>query len=206
MTPLTPSTPSRRRLAWIAAPAVAILFAAGCGDDDDAVGDITTTTAAGDLTTTTGDAVDDLTGDVADAGAAAQAELEAALRSAGLTNLATAVSQVDLSGVLEDNEFTVFAPNDDAFLSLDSADLNALLADPGQILDVLQSHLVVGERLTADDLADRGSVTTEAGTSLTVAGSASSLTVEGATVTSTETVGDGIIHVIDQVLLTGAGS
>jgi transforming growth factor-beta-induced protein len=199
---LTPASPVRRRLAWIAAPAVAVLFAAGCGDDDTAA---TTTTALGELTTTTAD-TGDVTDDLADAGATAQAELEAALRSAGLTNLATAVSQVDLSGVLADNEFTVFAPNDEAFLSLDSDDLNALLADPSQILDVLRGHLVVGERLTADDLADRGSVTTEAGTSLTVSGSAASLTVEGASVTTTETAGDGIIHVIDQVLLTGAGS
>ena len=201
---LIPATTSRRRLAWIAAPAVAVLFAAGCSDDDSA--GTTTTAVPGDVTTTADVDTGDVTDDLADAGATAQAELEAALRSAGLTNLATAVSQVDLSGVLADNEFTVFAPNDDAFLSLDSDDLTALLADPGQILDVLRGHLVVGEQLTADDLADRGSVTTEAGTSLTVSGTASSLTVEGANVTTTESAGDGIIHVIDQVLLTGATS
>ena len=206
---MSPQTPSRRRLAWIAAPAVAVLFAAGCGDDD--ADDATTTTTVLDGATTTvapGDGVDtdDLADDLTDAGATAQAELEAALRSAGLTNLATAVSQVDLSGGRADNEFTVFAPNDEAFLALDSADLTALLADPSQVLDVLQGHLVVGEQLTADDLADAGTVTTEAGTTLTIAGSGSTLTVNGATVTSTETVGDGIIHVIDEVLLAGASS
>jgi transforming growth factor-beta-induced protein len=201
---MPPSTPTPRRLAWIAAPAVAILLAAGCGDDDTA--DTTAATVLPGDTTTTGDVVDDLTDDLTDAGATAQSELEDALRAAGLTNLASAVSQVDLSGVLADNEFTVFAPSDDAFLALDSGDLTALLADPGQILDVLQNHLVVGERLTADDLVDQGSVTTEAGNSLQITDTAGTIAVDGAIVTSTETVGDGIIHVIDQVLLAGASS
>jgi uncharacterized surface protein with fasciclin (FAS1) repeats len=181
-----------RRLAWIAAPAVALLFTASCSDDDT------------DAATTTTDPVAEITDDLEVAGEGAQAELEAALRSAGLTNLASAVAQVDLSELLDGNEFTVFAPNDEAFLALDSDDLSALLADPTKIADLLQNHIVVGEQLSADDLEDAGSVTTEAGTSLTVTGSGASLSIEGANVTSTQTAGDGTIHVIDAVLLDGA--
>jgi transforming growth factor-beta-induced protein len=197
-----PASPriSRARLRWLAAPAVAILFAAACGDDDDTTA-ATTTTIAGD-TTTTSDMGDDLAG----AGAEAQADLEQALRNAGLTNLASAVSQVDLSSVLADNEFTVFAPDDSAFLALDSDDLGDLLSDPASILELLQNHLVVGEAISENDLADRGTVTTEAGTTLMISETAGSVTVDGAEVTNTETIGDGVIHVIDRVLLVGSSS
>jgi uncharacterized surface protein with fasciclin (FAS1) repeats len=197
-----PASPriSRARLRWLAAPAVAILFAAACGDDDDTTA-ATTTTIAGD-TTTTSDMGDDLAG----AGAEAQADLEQALRNAGLTNLASAVSQVDPSSVLADNEFTVFAPDDSAFLALDSDDLGDLLSDPASILELLQNHLVVGEAISENDLADRGTVTTEAGTTLMISETAGSVTVDGAEVTNTETIGDGVIHVIDRVLLVGSSS
>lgn len=199
-------TPTRRRLAWIAAPAVAVLFAAGCGDDESS--DTPTTIELDTSSSTAGTATSDTDTDgLVGAGEQAQADLEQALRDAGLSNLASAVASVDLSEVLADKEFTVFAPNDDAFLALDSDDLQALLADPDQLLDVLSAHLVVGERLTADDLADAGTVDTRAGTPLTVTGDADSLTIGGAEVTTTEEVGDtGIIHVIDTVLLTGATS
>jgi uncharacterized surface protein with fasciclin (FAS1) repeats len=203
----TPETPiiSRRRLRWLAAPAVAVLLTAGCGNDDDdpAVGDGTTTTADVDgLTDDAEDMLDDAQDELdGTSGEEAQAELEAALRDAGLTNLATAVSQVDLSEVLDGNEFTVFAPDDSAFLALDSGDLNDLMSDPNAVLEVLQNHLVVGERMTADDLADESSVTAESGNSLTITESAGTITVDGATVTDTVEAGDGIIHVIDSVLL-----
>ena len=188
------SHPNPRRLAWIAAPAVALLFATACSDDDT------------DAASTTTDPVAEITDEIEVAGEDAQAELEAALRSAGLTSLASAVAQVDLSEVLDDNEFTIFAPNDDAFLALDSDDLSALLSDPTQIADLLRNHIVVGEQLSADDLESAGTVNTEAGATLAITGSDGSLSIEGATVTSTQTAGDGIIHVIDAVLLDGAVS
>lgn len=215
-------TLSRRRLAWIAAPAVALLFAAGCGDDDSSdtttTIELDTTTSADDTTSTTADdtntdgatdtddTTDDSVDDLVEAGEDAQAELEQALRDAGLNSLASAIGSVDLSEVLGDDEFTVFAPDDDAFLALDSGDLADMLADPDEVLDLLRTHVVVGERLTAEDLAAAGTVDTASGTALSVSGDADSLTVEGATVTSSEEVGNGIFHVVDQVLLVGATS
>ncbi len=205
-------TTRNRRSAWLAAPAIALLLAA-CSDDDPA----STTTTTSDPTSLTGDTGtdttdddvidDDVIDDIESTGESAQDQLEEALRNAGLTSLASAVAQVDLSEVLEGNEFTVFAPDDEAFLNLDSDELTALLADPGQILDLLGNHIVVGEPLTADDLADQASVTTESGTTLAITGTGSSLSVGDATVVSTNTVGDiGVIHVIDTVLLVGSTS
>lgn len=185
---------SPRRRALLAIPAISLVLLGACADDDTSSDTTTTPSGLTDETTTTGS--DTNGGDV-------QAQLEEALRDAGLTSLASAVAQVDLSDLLEGNEFTIFAPNDDAFLALDSDDLSALLADPGRIGELLQNHIVVGSQLTAEDLEGAGTVTTEAGATLTVAGSASGLTVEGATVTDSRTVGDGIFHVIDTVLTDG---
>lgn len=201
-----------RRLRWLAAPAVALLFTAACGNDDDAAnGAGTTTTAdidglADDAEGLLDDAQDELDDLDAESGEEAQAELEAALRDAGLTNLATAVSQVDLSDALEGNEFTVFAPDDSAFLALDSDDLADLMADPSGVLELLQNHIVVGERLTADDLADESSITAESGASLAVSEADGTITIDGAQVTDTIEVGDGIVHVVDSVLLPAVGA
>ncbi len=210
--PDTPTTP-RRWLRWLAAPAVALLLTAACGNDDDP-GTTTTTSDVDGMTDDLEDGVDDLTDDAedmvddldADSAEEAQAELEEALRDAGLSNLATAVAQVDLSEILDDNEFTLFAPDDQAFLALDASDLNDLLSDPAAVLELLQNHIVVGERMTASDLADESSVTAESGNSLTVSETAGELMVDGAQVTDTVEAGDGIIHVIDSVLLPAATS
>jgi transforming growth factor-beta-induced protein len=200
-TPLNPH-PTHRRLRWLAASALAILLAGACGSDDD------TATADRDGTslTTLDVDLDELEEELTETGAQAQSDLEQALRDLGLTNLASAVSQVDLSEVLDDNEFTVFAPDDSAFLALDGSDLSDLLRDPASILDLLQNHLVIGEALSIDDLADMAAVTSEAGVSLAVTETGGTVTIEGATVTNTETVGAGVIHVVDQVLILGAAS
>lgn len=190
--------PTYRRLRWLAAPALAILLAGACGNDDADPEDTTITTPDVDL--------DELEDDLAEAGSQAQADLEEALNDLGLTNLGSAVSQVDLSEVLGDNEFTVFAPDDSAFLALEGDDLSDLLTDPESILDLLQNHLVVGEALAIDDLGEVSSVTSEAGVSLGVREVDGAITIEDATITDTETVGDGVIHVVDQVLVVGAMS
>ena len=209
---LTSASPRRRRsrLGWLAAPAVAILLAGACGDDDDTLADDTTTTSPADDTTTTTDGVTtddpDVTDDLTTAGEEAQRDIERALRDAGLDSLASAVAMVDLSGILQDNEFTLFAPNDDAFLALDSDTLGDLLADPAQIVALLENHVVVGERITVDGLADLTTVETEAGNSLSITEVAGSTTVDGAEVLNSEDVGDGIIHIIDQVLLPGTAT
>lgn len=202
---------SRRRRALLAIPALALFLLGACGDDDTS-SDASSTTPSGvsDDQSTTADLTDenngtgDSNGDEVEAtGEDAQTQLEAALQDLGLTSLASAVGQVDLSDLLEGNEFTLFAPNDEAFLALDRDDLTDLLAEPTRISDLLQNHIVVGEQITADDLADAGTVTAESGLSLTVSESGSDLMIGGATITTSETVGDGVIHVIDAVLTDG---
>ena len=61
---------------------------------------------------------------------------------------------VQAAGLVEtlqsDGPFTVFAPTDEAFAALGEDTINALLADPEGLGDILLYHVVPGEVLAAD--------------------------------------------------------
>jgi uncharacterized surface protein with fasciclin (FAS1) repeats len=73
-----------------------------------------------------------------------------------LTTLVTAVTEADLVDTLNSADaVTVFAPTDCAFAALDPATLDAALADPtGLLTQVLGFHVVAGQRLSSQDLAN----------------------------------------------------
>ena len=80
--------------------------------------------------------------------------------------------------------------------------LDSMLADPDLLDSILSYHVVVGESLSAEDLAAAGSVDTPNG-SLTLALDGDILTVNGgeATVTCSGIVtANATVHVIDHVL------
>ncbi|MCB9161014.1 MAG: fasciclin domain-containing protein [Caldilineaceae bacterium] len=125
------------------------------------------------------------------------ATLTTALATAGLTET--------LAGA---GPFTVFAPVDDAFAALPEGTLETLLADAeGALTDLLSLHVVQG-RITAADLSD-GSVTglvTINGTNLAVTlADDGSVLINGAKVIIPDVeTSNGIIHVLDAVLMPGA--
>ena len=128
-------------------------------------------------------------------------ELATALRANGLTALAALVEQVDVTAIVGDGEFTLFAPNDQAFLAVPPATAASLAADPELVDELLRNH-VVKQRITAEELAGRSSITADSGESLAVADSGGKLTVGGATVVTPDVdAGKGVVHVIDKVLL-----
>jgi branched-chain amino acid transport system substrate-binding protein len=92
----------------------------------------------------------------------------------------TLVSILEAAGFTGDTEvlgpITLFAPTNDAFAAIDPADLEALAADPEQLLAVLSYHAVEA-RLTLADLVGLGG--TELGT---VHGLPVLITVDGSTV------------------------
>lgn len=93
---------------------------------------------------------------------------------------ATAAGLVDtLKG---DGPFTVFAPTDDAFAALPEGTVEALLADPEALAGILTYHVVPGAVMSTDLVDDM-----KAGT------------VNGAEITID--LDDGVIHVIDKVIL-----
>ncbi|MEO1055763.1 MAG: fasciclin domain-containing protein [Actinomycetota bacterium] len=101
--------------------------------------------------------------------------------------------------------FTIFAPTNDAFGVLDPAVAGELNADP-QLMEAVLAHHVIDEALRADELPN-GDLTMGDGTTVTIASEADgTVTVSSgdvvASVTSADLTGsNGVLHVIDQVLL-----
>jgi uncharacterized surface protein with fasciclin (FAS1) repeats len=121
-----------------------------------------------------------------------------------LSTLHQALTDADLVDALrKQRAATVFAPSDDAFAALPAGALDALAADPQQFTQVLLHH-VVGSALLAADVAP-GAVETLAGDALTLDAADGAVTVDGARVTTADlTARNGVVHVVDQVLLPAA--
>ena len=136
---------------------------------------------------------------------AAQAKdiVDTAVAAGNFKTLATALQAAGLVDTLKGpGPFTVFAPTDAAFAKIPKADLDALLKDKAKLTAVLTYHVVPGKVMAADVKA--GPVKTVQGGSLTVA-TMGGVTVNQAKVTATDIVADnGVIHVIDTVLLPKA--
>lgn len=117
-----------------------------------------------------------------------------------LTTLVKAVTAADLADTLNNAEaLTVFAPTNDAFAKIPAADLNALLADKGQLTKVLTHHVVEGE-IEPADLA--GEHETLAGDTITVEGSGEDFKVgEAAVICGNVDTANAKVYVIDSVLM-----
>lgn len=137
----------------------------------------------------------------ADDAEAAGSELSARLHEQGLESLASALDVIDIGSLIDSPEFTLLAPSDEAFQSMDPDEMSDLLADPENLLDVLRNH-VLDEQLLFADMVALGTVRTEAGKDLTVAESDGMPTIGGAGVTSTDlTIDDVTVHVVDQIFV-----
>jgi transforming growth factor-beta-induced protein len=119
--------------------------------------------------------------------------LEAAVAAAGL-----------IAPLRGDGPFTVFAPRNEAFDALGSDVVGALLeAENLDLLtDVLGFHVVPGVAARSSSLTNGQTVTTLQGQTLTIGVSGAGVTVNGAAVVSADIEAtNGIIHVIDEVLV-----
>ena len=95
----------------------------------------------------------------------------------------------------------VFAPTDEAFAALPEGTLDGLLADSEALSQVLLYHVVPGE-VMASDVVELESATTVQGEDIAITVDGDSVKVNEATVVSTDIVAsNGVIHVIDQVIL-----
>ena len=123
-------------------------------------------------------------------------------QSAGTFNtLITAVKAAGLEGALNgDGPFTVFAPTDEAFAQVPQDALNALLADKDKLTKALTYHVLAGKYM-ASDIMGISTVTTLEGGDLRIDAS-DGVKVDEAHVIQADLVADnGVIHVIDQVIL-----
>jgi transforming growth factor-beta-induced protein len=74
----------------------------------------------------------------------------------GLETLCTAVKAAGLNGTLASGNFTVFAPNNDAFKSLPNGTLASLLKNPSALKNVLLFHVVSGKAVYSKNLVCAG--------------------------------------------------
>jgi uncharacterized surface protein with fasciclin (FAS1) repeats len=130
--------------------------------------------------------------DIVDTAAAAKQfkTLVIAIKAAGLVDK-----------LKEDGPFTVFAPTDEAFAKIPKEKLDALLKDKKALTAVLAYHVVPGKVMAADAVK-LDSAKTAQGKSLKIAARDGKVTVNDANVVATDIVcTNGVIHVIDAVLL-----
>ena len=124
-----------------------------------------------------------------------------------LESLVNTLVAADLVETLaSEGPFTVFAPTNDAFARLDAETVEALLQEPGRrsLKRILLHHVVPG-RLAASDLVGMESVTTAAGTEIPLTLVKDRLLVGDAAVTTAGINADnGIVHIIDRVLIPEA--
>ncbi|NDJ85275.1 MAG: DUF4397 domain-containing protein [Chloroflexi bacterium] len=135
---------------------------------------------------------------------------EIAATNEDFSTLFTAVGLADpaiaelLSG---EGEYTVFAPNNAAFESLPEETLNAVLADQALLSTILQYHVVEGEFFAEDVVTlDGQEIETLAGETVTVRVEGENVFVNDAQVIQPDVdASNGVIHVIDSVLLPPTG-
>jgi uncharacterized surface protein with fasciclin (FAS1) repeats len=161
------------------------LVAAACGDDDDApvaTGEPEATEEMADIVAT-------------------------AVGTGSFPTLVAALEAADLVETLQgEGPFTVFAPTEEAFAAaLDALGITAdeLLADTELLTAVLTYHVVPGKNLAADVVGlDGQDVATVNGATVAIALEGDDVKVNDATVVTTDVeASNGVIHVIDTVLL-----
>lgn len=117
--------------------------------------------------------------------------------------LIAAVEAADLAETLQGpGPFTVFAPTDEAFEALPAGTLDELLADPEQLSQILLYHVVEGE-VTAEQVVTLDEAETVQGSpvAISVVGGEVVLNESVNVVTTDVVASNGVIHVIDAVLL-----
>ncbi len=117
------------------------------------------------------------------------------------------IAAIDSAGLGEtlagEGPFTVFAPSDDAFARLPEGSVEALHAEPDKLIEVVTYHVVLG-RLAAADVVERKTVPTMHGEQLLVSVDGSIRVDTARVVDADAEASNGIIHVIDRVLLPAA--
>jgi transforming growth factor-beta-induced protein len=126
-------------------------------------------------------------------------------QSAGAFN--TLLAALDAAGltetIAEGGPFTVFAPTDDAFADLPAGVIEALLADTDLLTAVLTYHVVTGA-VGSSAVVGLSSVSTLNGATVAVSVQGGEVFLNDSRVVTPDVEADnGVIHVIDRVLIPG---
>ena len=141
--------------------------------------------------------------------APAMSIVDVALANGNFTTLVAALQATGLDTVLDDPEsnFTVFAPSDGAFALLGQETINSLLADTAALTEILLYHVLPGATVLQDGAVTIAqsvdSIVTTANTQdVSLSFTDGTLYVNKSAVSLTDITADnGVIHVVDQVIL-----
>jgi uncharacterized surface protein with fasciclin (FAS1) repeats len=150
-----------------------------------------------------------LAGDYGSKSKPAQAKgdiVDTAVAAGQFQTLAAALQAAGLVDVLKGNtQFTVFAPTDEAFAALPAGTVETLLQpeNKDQLIAILTYHVVPG-RFPAGRVVQLESATTVNGEAVDITVSGGSVMVDDANVVVADVMAtNGVIHVIDKVLIPG---
>jgi len=132
--------------------------------------------------------------------------VDTALSAGSFNTLATALQEAGLIDALRgDGPFTIFAPTDEAFSKIPADQLNAILADKARLTEILTYHVVAGN-VKAEEVIKLNSAKTLQGGEVAIS-TANGVQVNDANVIQTDiATSNGVIHVIDTVLLPEGSS
>lgn len=130
--------------------------------------------------------------------------VDTAVAAGSFNTLVAAVKAADLVDALKgDGPLTVFAPTDEAFAALPAGTVEDLLKpeNKAKLQAILKYHVVAGQVLAADVVKVKSAETLQ-GESVTVKASKKGVMIDGANVVKTDIMtSNGVIHVIDAVIL-----
>lgn len=178
-----------------AASIAALLVLAGCSSssDDEAAPSASETTASAAASPS-----ETMESPASEAGTI----VEVASGNDDFSTLVAAVSAAGLAETLSgDGPFTVFAPTNDAFAELPEGLVDKLLLPENKeaLTSILTYHVVAGE--VTSDMVQPGEVATVEGSTITLS-TDGGVMVNDATVTTADVdASNGVIHVIDKVLV-----
>ncbi|MEY4175403.1 MAG: hypothetical protein RI900_2568 [Actinomycetota bacterium] len=169
---------------------VASLALVACGDDKDSA----VTTAPAPVETAAATTMPAAAGDIVAV-------------ASGNADFSTLVAAVKAAGLVETLQgagpFTVFAPTNDAFAALPAGLVDKLLLPENKevLTKILTYHVVAGMVMAADVKA--GDVPSVEGSNITIAVEGGTVTLNGASkvVATDVAASNGVIHVIDAVIL-----
>jgi uncharacterized surface protein with fasciclin (FAS1) repeats len=132
--------------------------------------------------------------------------IDTAVAAGTFKTLVAAVTAAKLVDTLKGKgPFTVFAPNDEAFAKLPKGTVDGLLKDIPKLTAVLTYHVVAG-KVPASDVIQHPKLTTLQGQDLKVDASKwhmhKNVKINDAQIVTADIAADnGVIHVIDKVLM-----
>lgn len=127
--------------------------------------------------------------------------VDTAVSAGSFTTLVAAVQAAGLVDTLKGaGPFTVFAPTDEAFAKLPAGTVEGLLKDIPKLTKILTYHVVAGKVMAADVVKLTSAKTVE-GSEVKIDAS-NGVKINDSTVTTADVAADnGVIHIIDSVLL-----